>query len=81
MRLYPDAEVTMTESGKGGSRHDPGDSVPPGVAPEDPAPLSEEEREVKRKLEELGEGSGDPPPRRGEPQGRAEPEGPEKKGA
>lgn len=60
--------------------HDPGDSVPPGVAPKYPPPLTEEDRRVKRKLERLGEGSGEGPAR-GEPQGRAETEGPEKPGA
>ncbi|MBO1074335.1 hypothetical protein [Roseomonas marmotae] len=39
--------------------HDPGDSVPEGVAVQQPAPLTEEDRAVKKKLEELG---GDPPP-------------------
>lgn len=58
--------------------HDPGDSVPPGVAPKDPPPLTEEDRRVKRKLEQLGGGAG---PKPGEAQGRAETDGPERKGA
>jgi hypothetical protein len=32
---------------------DPGDAVPEGVAPETPAPLTEEDRKVLRRLEEL----------------------------
>jgi hypothetical protein len=71
----------MTMGGQGEARRDPGDAVPPGVAPEDPAPLTQEDRKVKRKLEQLGEGGGDAGPRRGEPQGRAETIGPEKRGA
>jgi len=58
--------------------HDPGDSVPPGVAPKYPPPLTEEDRRVKRKLEHLGDGTGPEP---GQPQGQAETEGPEKLGA
>lgn len=58
--------------------HDPGDAVPPGVAVKYPAPLTAEDREMKRKLEELGHRPGDPPPAEpGEPQGRAETWGPE----
>jgi hypothetical protein len=33
--------------------HDPGDSVPEGVAVQQPAPLTEEDKAVKRRLEEL----------------------------
>jgi hypothetical protein len=33
--------------------HDPGDSVPEGVAVQEPAPLSEHDKAVKRRLEEL----------------------------
>ncbi|MFT8244402.1 hypothetical protein [Roseomonas sp. BN140053] len=58
-----------------GKGHDPGDAVPPGVAVKYPAPLSEHDRDVKRKLEELG--AGHPPPERGQPQGQAETIGPE----
>jgi hypothetical protein len=60
---------------------DPGDSVPPGVAPKYPAPLTEEDRKVKNKLEHLGDGSGVRPVGHGQPQGQAESEGPEKRGA
>lgn len=34
-------------------RHDPGDAVPPGVAVEQPAPLSEADRKAREKLERL----------------------------
>lgn len=34
-------------------RRDPGDAVPEGVAPEAPAPLTEEDRKVLRQLEDL----------------------------
>ena len=34
-------------------RRDPGDSVPEGVAPEAPAPLTDHDREVLKKLEDL----------------------------
>jgi hypothetical protein len=60
---------------------DPGDAVPSGVAVQHPAPLTEQEQAVKRKLEEMpaaAGGSQDPP---GQPQGRAEPIGPEKRDA
>jgi hypothetical protein len=60
--------------------HDPGDSVPPGVAPISPVPLTEEDRKVKRKLERLGHPAGQEPDR-DLPKGRAETEGPEKPGA
>jgi len=33
--------------------HDPGDAVPPGVAVQDPAPLTSADREAKRSLERL----------------------------
>jgi hypothetical protein len=33
--------------------HDPGDAVPPGVAVQDPAPLTSRDRKVKRGLERL----------------------------
>ena len=56
--------------------HDPGDSVPPGVAPVNPVPLTDEERKVKQKLEELGGGK---PVEHG-PQGQAETDGPERPG-
>lgn len=36
-------------------RRDPGDAVPPGVAPEAPAPLTEEDRRVLERLKELPE--------------------------
>ena len=68
----------MAQANKDDPSHDPGDSVPPGVAPRFPPALTEEDRKVKRKLEELGGGA---PVRHDEPQGRAEPEGPEKRDA
>ena len=34
-------------------QRDPGDAVPPGVAPQSPAPLTEEDRKVRDKLERL----------------------------
>lgn len=34
---------------------DPGDSVPEGVAVQEPAPLSEQDKAIKRRLEELGQ--------------------------
>ena len=37
------------------SDHDPGDAVPPGVAPVEPVPLTDEDRRVKEQLEHLGE--------------------------
>ena len=37
--------------------HDPGDAVPPGVAPKTPAPLSEHDKAVREKLRHLGEQS------------------------
>ncbi|WP_161993630.1 hypothetical protein [Muricoccus nepalensis] len=52
--------------------------MPPGVAPKDPPPLTEEDRRVKRKLEQLGGGAS---PEAGEARGRAETDGPERKGA
>jgi hypothetical protein len=36
---------------------DLGDGVPPGVAVKYPAPLTEHDKEVKRKLEDLGSGA------------------------
>jgi hypothetical protein len=60
---------------------DPGDAVPSGVAVQQPAPLTEEEQAVKRKLEELPSTVGRSPDPPGQPQGRAEPIGPEKRGA
>ena len=36
-----------------GGEIDPGDSVPPGVAPLEPAPLTEEDRQVLEKLRNL----------------------------
>ncbi|HWL79469.1 MAG TPA: hypothetical protein VNR89_00810 [Roseomonas sp.] len=48
------------------NRHDPGDSVPEGVAPASPPPApSAEDLKVKRKLEDLARKPGDtaPPPR------------------
>ena len=35
------------------SNRDPGDAVPPGVAVQDPAPLSTGERKARRSLERL----------------------------
>ena len=37
-------------------RHDPGDGVPPGVAVQEPAPLTTGDRRAKRSLERLGRG-------------------------
>jgi hypothetical protein len=34
-------------------RRDPGDAVPEGVAPDSPAPVTEEDRKVRRQLEDL----------------------------
>ena len=57
---------------------DPGDAVPPGVAPAEPVPLTEHDKAVKRKLEQLGAGK---PEETDDPaQGRAETEGPERRG-
>lgn len=36
-------------------RRDPGDAVPEGVAVEQPVPLTPQEKEVKKKLEDLPE--------------------------
>ena len=33
--------------------HDPGDAVPEGVAPAEPVPLTEQDRQAKRQLERL----------------------------
>ncbi len=38
------------------SSRDPGDSVPPGVAVQEPAPLSSGERKARRNLERLSRG-------------------------
>ncbi|MCR0985245.1 hypothetical protein [Roseomonas populi] len=67
----------MAQEGSDDPGHDPGDSVPPGVAPVSPVPLTEEDRKVKRKLEQLGGGK---PVERGQPQGQAETDGPEQLG-
>lgn len=43
---------------------DSGDAVPPGVAPETPAPLTREDRAVRERLEEMakrGQGRGEEP--------------------
>lgn len=34
---------------------DPGDAVPPGVAPQTPAPLSENDKLIQKKLEQIGD--------------------------
>lgn len=57
---------------------DPGDSVPPGVAPAEPVPPTDHDEAVKRKLEQLG--GGKPQDRDDPSQGRAETEGPERRG-
>lgn len=44
----------MQEDLDPGRDRDPGDAVPEGVAVEEPAPLTEHDKEVKRRLEELG---------------------------
>ena len=36
--------------------HDPGDAVPPGVAPQTPAPLSDYDKAVRDKLRRIPEG-------------------------
>ena len=36
-----------------GRPHDPGDAVPPGVAPADPAPLTPEDKKARRALERM----------------------------
>ena len=38
-----------------GRERDPGDAVPPGVAPRTPAPLTDQDRKVQDKLEHLGD--------------------------
>jgi len=43
---------------------DPGDAVPEGVAVQEPAPLSEHDKAVKRRLEELGQSQGKKEPGR-----------------
>lgn len=43
----------MQEKDEAIGNHDPGDAVPEGVAVQDPAPLSEDDKAVKRKLEAL----------------------------
>lgn len=40
------------------SARDPGDAVPEGVAVQEPAPLSEHDKAVKRRLENLGQSHG-----------------------
>jgi hypothetical protein len=70
-------DYPMTQENRDDPGHDPGDSVPSGVAPVSPVPLTEEDRKVKRKLEQLGShGEAE----HGKPQGRAETEGPEQQG-
>jgi hypothetical protein len=39
---------------------DPGDAVPPGVAPQEPAPLTDEDRRVRDRLRDLGGEERDP---------------------
>jgi hypothetical protein len=68
----------MSQANPDDPDHDPGDSVPPGVAPKYPPAPTAEDLEVKRKLEQLGNGA---PVEHDRPQGRAETEGPEKPGA
>jgi hypothetical protein len=56
------ADAGAGRSGGGGDDYlyrprggiDPGDAVPEGVAPEEPAPLTEEEKRVLEKLRNLG---------------------------
>jgi hypothetical protein len=71
----PDEDDPGADDPGTGAARDPGDAVPPGVAPTHPAPLTAEDRAVKWKLERLG-GSEEP----GVPQGRGETEGPEQPG-
>jgi hypothetical protein len=40
--------------------HDPGDAVPEGVAVQEPAPLSEHDKAVKRRLEDLPKSASKP---------------------
>ncbi|MBV8574546.1 MAG: hypothetical protein JOZ58_05820 [Acetobacteraceae bacterium] len=40
------------EQEKPGADHDPGDAVPPGVAVQEPAPLSDEDQKVRDRLDE-----------------------------
>ena len=69
-------------SDMGETDRDPGDAVPPGVAVQNPVPLTRHDREVKHKLEQMGHGPGDPPATEpGEPQGHAETRGPENEAA
>lgn len=60
--------------------HDPGDAVPPGVAPKYPPPLTPHDREVKSKLDQLGDASGPPDDGEGGARGRPETSGPETPG-
>ena len=48
-RLAQQAEGDMDP----GRPHDPGDAVPPGVAPESPAPLTPQDKKVRRALKRL----------------------------
>lgn len=48
-RLAAQAEADMDP----GRPIDPGDSVPEGVAPQEPAPLTPEDKKVRRALEQL----------------------------
>jgi hypothetical protein len=56
---------------------DPGDAVPPGVAPTQPAPLAAEDRKAKRKLDQMGAKATAEPEA---PQGPAATRGPERSG-
>ncbi len=49
--LWPEEDQSMAKE------HDPGDAVPPGVAPQTPAPLSEQDKAVREKLRHVGEHS------------------------
>jgi len=44
------------EEGRRGAERDPGDAVPPGVAPLEPVELTEEDRRVLEKLQDLPRG-------------------------
>lgn len=56
-RTTPDDAGADSDKASPGPRgrpdRDPGDAVPPGVAPAEPAPLTEADRRAKRQLEQL----------------------------
>ena len=50
----PEKGTDMQDDLAPGRERDPGDAVPEGVAVQEPAPLSEHDKAVKQRLEELG---------------------------